>query len=93
MLFFRPSVLIVNRGLRRYFIDESKLKTLGWIPRVSWKEGLDLTIAWYLQNVNDGTYWPGFERALAPHPSPTISLFPMPEPKDYISQAPAVAKH
>ena len=77
--------------LRRYFIDESKLNALGWSPRVSWNDGLDLTIAWYLQNVRDGTYWPGYERALTAHPMPTVSLTPMPEPKER-SSAPAIAQ-
>jgi dTDP-glucose 4,6-dehydratase len=36
---------------RRYAIDPSKLETqLGWTPQVSFDEGLDLTIRWYLDN-------------------------------------------
>jgi dTDP-glucose 4,6-dehydratase len=36
---------------RRYAIDASKInKELGWIPSVTFEEGLALTIDWYLQN-------------------------------------------
>ncbi len=48
---------------RRYAIDISKIKReLGWEPRVSFEEGIRLTIEWYLQNskwvehILDGTY-------------------------------------
>lgn len=36
---------------RRYAIDPMKTETeLGWRPRVSWAEGLKLTIDWYAEN-------------------------------------------
>lgn len=36
---------------RRYAIDASKLnKTLGWKPSVTFEEGLERTVDWYLQN-------------------------------------------
>ncbi|MEN9548807.1 MAG: hypothetical protein RIR12_1398 [Bacteroidota bacterium] len=36
---------------RRYAIDASKInKELGWKPSVTFEQGLDLTIDWYLQN-------------------------------------------
>jgi dTDP-glucose 4,6-dehydratase len=36
---------------RRYAIDSSKIQnTLGWKPMISFNEGLDSTIAWYLNN-------------------------------------------
>jgi dTDP-glucose 4,6-dehydratase len=36
---------------RRYAIDASKInKELGWKPSVTFEEGLDITIDWYLQN-------------------------------------------
>ncbi len=53
---------------RRYFIDDSKLTSLGWKPKVSWDDGLKLTIQWYQQHVFEGQYWPDYERALAAHP-------------------------
>ena len=37
----------------RYAIDSTKIKTdLGWHPKYSFEEGLDITIHWYLENRN-----------------------------------------
>jgi len=48
---------------RRYAIDSTKLRSgLGWRPEVSFEQGLDRTIDWYLSNsrwvtrVRDGSY-------------------------------------
>ena len=36
---------------RRYAIDCSKIKTeLGWSPSVSFEEGLEITVDWYMKN-------------------------------------------
>ena len=35
---------------RRYCIDASKLRALGWMPTISLEEGLAATIAWYREN-------------------------------------------
>ncbi len=35
---------------RRYSLDSSKLRQLGWAPRVDFETGLDRTIAWYQAN-------------------------------------------
>jgi dTDP-glucose 4,6-dehydratase len=36
---------------RRYAVDASKIKnTLGWIPAISFEEGIKQTIRWYLEN-------------------------------------------
>lgn len=35
---------------RRYAIDSSKLRELGWEPSVSLAEGLDMTLQWYSRN-------------------------------------------
>lgn len=35
---------------RRYSIDASKLKALGWAPRMGWDEGMELTVRWYRDN-------------------------------------------
>jgi GDP-L-fucose synthase len=40
------------KGTPRKILDSSKLKTLGWTPRVSLEEGLGETIEWYRANVN-----------------------------------------
>jgi len=32
---------------RRYFIEDGKLKDLGWVPRVELAEGMDRTIRWF----------------------------------------------
>ena len=34
----------------RYHVDNSKLLSLGWTPKVSFEEGLDKTIEWYKEN-------------------------------------------
>ena len=37
----------------RYAIDATKIKNdLGWYPSVNFKQGLKLTIEWYLNNNN-----------------------------------------
>lgn len=36
---------------RRYCIDSSKLKSLGWTPRVSLEEGIPLVTKWYRDNM------------------------------------------
>jgi dTDP-glucose 4,6-dehydratase len=35
---------------RRYSIDATKLKGLGWAPKMSWDEGVALTVKWYQEN-------------------------------------------
>jgi dTDP-glucose 4,6-dehydratase len=35
---------------RRYAIDSSKARALGWSPRIDFEEGLRATIAWYREN-------------------------------------------
>ncbi|MDX9971465.1 MAG: dTDP-glucose 4,6-dehydratase [FCB group bacterium] len=35
---------------RRYSIDSSKLRTLGWTPSMNWDEGMAQTVAWYRDN-------------------------------------------
>lgn len=35
---------------RRYSVDDSRLRALGYAPRWSFADGLDATIAWYLDN-------------------------------------------
>ena len=47
---------------RRYKIDSSKLRALGWRPRVGWSEGLRLTKEWYTADGNAG-HWSGKKRS------------------------------
>ena len=35
---------------RRYSIDSSKLRALGWKPLMNWDEGIALTVRWYQDN-------------------------------------------
>lgn len=35
---------------RRYAVDASKLRRLGWEPRMAWDEGMALTVRWYQEN-------------------------------------------
>ena len=53
---------------KRYAIDANKLKNdLGWMPSVTFEEGLSKTIDWYLsneewlQNVTSGDYQKYYE--------------------------------
>lgn len=40
-------------GVPRKFLDNSKLKKLGWYPKVKLKEGIKMTYNWYLKNIDD----------------------------------------
>ena len=49
----------------RYTINSSKLQELGWTEKMSWEEGLKLTVEWYKKN----TYRYGdISNALVAHP-------------------------
>uniref|UniRef100_A0A7N0SVV8 UDP-glucose 4,6-dehydratase n=1 Tax=Kalanchoe fedtschenkoi TaxID=63787 RepID=A0A7N0SVV8_KALFE len=50
---------------QRYFLDDQKLKNLGWAERTTWEEGLKKTMVWYTQNPN---WWGDVSGALLPHP-------------------------
>ncbi|KAH1105599.1 hypothetical protein J1N35_009367 [Gossypium stocksii] len=50
---------------QRYFLDDQKLKNLGWSERTIWEEGLKKTIAWYTKNPE---WWGDVTGALLPHP-------------------------
>ncbi|KAG2254765.1 hypothetical protein Bca52824_084901 [Brassica carinata] len=50
---------------QRYFLDDEKLKKLGWSERTTWEEGLKKTMEWYTQNPE---WWGDVSGALLPHP-------------------------
>ncbi|XP_075671710.1 trifunctional UDP-glucose 4,6-dehydratase/UDP-4-keto-6-deoxy-D-glucose 3,5-epimerase/UDP-4-keto-L-rhamnose-reductase RHM1-like [Castanea sativa] len=50
---------------QRYFLNDQKLKSLGWFERTSWEEGLKKTMEWY---VNNRDWWGDVSGALLPHP-------------------------
>ncbi len=37
-------------GVKRKFLDSSKIKKLGWKPRTSLDKGLKLTVDWFIKN-------------------------------------------
>ncbi|KAL2623670.1 hypothetical protein R1flu_003875 [Riccia fluitans] len=50
---------------QRYFLDDAKLKDLGWSERTPWVEGLKKTMQWYISNPD---WWGDVSGALVPHP-------------------------
>ncbi|XP_075506479.1 trifunctional UDP-glucose 4,6-dehydratase/UDP-4-keto-6-deoxy-D-glucose 3,5-epimerase/UDP-4-keto-L-rhamnose-reductase RHM1-like [Primulina tabacum] len=50
---------------QRYFLDDQKLKNLGWFERTTWEEGLKKTMEWY---TNNSDWWGDVSGALLPHP-------------------------
>lgn len=48
---------------RRYALDASKLRALGWQPRVAFRDGIAGTIAWYRENES---WWRPLKGAVAP---------------------------
>jgi UDP-glucose 4,6-dehydratase len=50
---------------QRYYLDDAKLKALGWRERTSWDQGLLKTMQWYTSHPD---WWGDVSRALVPHP-------------------------
>lgn len=50
---------------QRYFLDDEKLKNLGWSERTVWEDGLRKTMEWYINNPD---WWGDVSGALLPHP-------------------------
>lgn len=50
---------------QRYFLEDQKLKDLGWGERTTWEEGLRKTMEWYTGNPD---WWGDVSGALVPHP-------------------------
>ncbi|KAK4490897.1 hypothetical protein RD792_001612 [Penstemon davidsonii] len=53
----------------RYFLDDQKLKKLGWQEKTPWEEGLKKTLEWYTQNPD---WWGDVSGALHPHPKASL---------------------
>lgn len=47
-----------------YDVDSTRIRALGWSPKVGFAEGLKRTVEWYLQNPN---HWGSVDHALLPH--------------------------
>lgn len=60
---------------RRYFIDCSKLYSLGWTEQIPWEDGLRDTVEWYKANGEESGYWLNLSEALLPHPGGNRSVF------------------
>ncbi|PSS20984.1 UDP-4-keto-6-deoxy-D-glucose 3,5-epimerase/UDP-4-keto-L-rhamnose 4-keto-reductase [Actinidia chinensis var. chinensis] len=58
---------------KRYFLDDQKLKRLGWEERTSWEEGLKRTLDWYTHNPD---WWGDVTAALHPHPRASLVGLP-----------------
>ncbi|CAN0897340.1 Trifunctional UDP-glucose 4,6-dehydratase/UDP-4-keto-6-deoxy-D-glucose 3,5-epimerase/UDP-4-keto-L-rhamnose-reductase RHM1 [Linum grandiflorum] len=50
---------------QRYYLDDQKLKSLGWCERTTWEEGLKKTMEWYVTHPD---FWGDVSGALLPHP-------------------------
>ncbi|GJN08268.1 hypothetical protein PR202_ga26174 [Eleusine coracana subsp. coracana] len=76
----------------RYFLDDQKLKRLGWAERTPWEEGLKKTIEWYTNNPD---YWGDVTGALLPHPrmlmTPGVERHNWTEEINSLSSSPAEA--
>ncbi|KAK6237107.1 hypothetical protein QUC31_020892 [Theobroma cacao] len=57
---------------QRYFLDDQKLKKLGWKERTSWEEGLKMTMEWYTSNSD---WWGDVSAALSPHPYLSVTTY------------------
>ncbi len=57
---------------RRYALDASKLRALGWEPRVDFEQGIERTVRWYLENegwwrpLKNGEFWEFYRRNYKP---------------------------
>jgi dTDP-glucose 4,6-dehydratase len=57
---------------RRYALDTSKLRALGWAPRVDFAAGMEQTVRWYQDNedwwrpLKSGEFWEFYRRNYKP---------------------------
>ena len=69
---------------RRYAVDGSKLRQLGWKQKTSFDEGLRATIDWYEKF---GNWWGTIENVLTGHPVVKEDQTVVPDNKDLIKPA------
>jgi dTDP-glucose 4,6-dehydratase len=59
---------------RRYALDCTKLRALGWTPRVAFDEGISRTVRWYVEHpewwrpLKSGEFWDFYRRNYKPLP-------------------------
>jgi dTDP-glucose 4,6-dehydratase len=57
---------------RRYAVDSSRLRALGWEPRVEFESGMAATVRWYQENtgwwrpLQSGEFWEFYRRNYRP---------------------------
>jgi dTDP-glucose 4,6-dehydratase len=62
---------------RRYAVDSSRLRALGWEPRIDFESGMAATVRWYQENgdwwrpLQSGEFWEFYRRNYRPL-SPTV---------------------
>jgi dTDP-glucose 4,6-dehydratase len=60
---------------RRYSVDSTKLRGLGWQPRTTFDEGMTATVQWYADNrawwepLKSGEFWEFYRRNYQPAPA------------------------
>jgi dTDP-glucose 4,6-dehydratase len=53
---------------RRYALDSTKLRTLGWEPRIDVEKGMEMTVRWYVEHeewwrpLKSGEFWAFYQR-------------------------------
>ena len=50
----------------RYYMNGDKMTKLGWKPLISFQNGLQMTVDWYLKHQN---HWKNLDDVLVPHPT------------------------
>jgi len=57
---------------RRYALDSSRLRALGWTPQVSFAQGMERTVRWYVEHpewwrpLKNGEFWAFYQRNYKP---------------------------
>jgi dTDP-glucose 4,6-dehydratase len=57
---------------RRYAVDSARLRGIGWLPRISFEEGMQRTVAWFATHedwwrpLKSGEFWEFYQRNYKP---------------------------